>query len=769
MIKPKHLSSYPNPNTLDPAIEEIFEKSISCVSGTKEKFMRMSVVLFRTFLDIIGSQFRFVNLNYSKDDVFKCFVGFVYVELDARLPVKYSYCMHMQYLLKDAYFKPCSPERRPLILSTNRINNAISKCITKYKLQGSNQLKIKYYEGWFVTCKKGNKMFLNLSHIEHLIDTESRDKLFKAVESYSAKKNFITTRSELSSLKCLLMGIAKLCPTKESYKLLQQPENVNAFMLQLFSLEKLKVKSNGGSIRAFYSTQWSKIVKCAQLFFINSGVWPNPPVPIFNPTWKSSFTTANTNIFKDQDGSVFNSKMITYIPLFYSDEKAIKNILKCVERDIKHVSSACQRVIDATMAAFRRRKELAACGQVKKYKVNDTLDMTKPVNQVTTWEYYKWDLPAQNKAMFLGRQSNSRFAEEFGILGSNTLLPFVLLLIEQHPVITESWLINFELFDKNEKMKGFRQSGRSWIVDSVKLRKGSKLAQQVITLNSVSKLLLENIIELTSDARQRMKETRTDDSWRYLLLSSASGLAEPKRITRLHTFAAKHLQKSTIGRALLEPSETVSKDTARTIVSNLGCSTMRASCGVRVYLKTKSVKAMSEALGHENYNPKLLSSYLPEPILSYFQGRWVRIFQNALIYEGMKESDYLLDVIDIEEKDLAKFLQNHALKPLPQHILDGQITDLKEETKVVPSQLNDAVIPVSLPLLKVMNALVELVDNAPNGQRFTDIVCDWYDTATFVRQSILAGVCSKEITDAMKEAELKPLPVTRLRGAVYVT
>ena len=71
---------------------------------------------------------------------------------------------------------------------------------------------------------------------------------------------------------------------------------------------------------------------------------------------------------------------------------------------------------------------------------------------------------------------------------------------------------------------------------------------------------------------------------------------------------------------------------------------------------------MSEALGHINYKPELLSHYLPEPILQFFQSRWIRIFQKGIVCEAMKDRPLRLRASNFKTMDeLDMFLNNHVL------------------------------------------------------------------------------------------------------------
>jgi len=87
---------------------------------------------------------------------------------------------------------------------------------------------------------------------------------------------------------------------------------------------------------------------------------------------------------------------------------------------------------------------------------------------------------------------------------------------------------------------------------------------------------------------------------------------------------------------------------------------------VLIYLETKDVKKMAEALGHTNYERRLLARYLPEEILAFFQERWIRIFQTSMIVDAMKDSDFLLPASGFKNIfELNEFLTNHTFKKNP--------------------------------------------------------------------------------------------------------
>ena len=97
---------------------------------------------------------------------------------------------------------------------------------------------------------------------------------------------------------------------------------------------------------------------------------------------------------------------------------------------------------------------------------------------------------------------------------------------------------------------------------------------------------------------------------------------------------------------------------AKNILDNLSLTRFRASNAVKIYIETASIYAMSTALGHEYCQPRLIKKYLPQPLWNYFSNRWIRIFQNAIVYEAMKTSEHLYKAVDFTPEELKLLASN---------------------------------------------------------------------------------------------------------------
>ncbi|MBF4227728.1 hypothetical protein EAY83_22675, partial [Vibrio anguillarum] len=114
-------------------------------------------------------------------------------------------------------------------------------------------------------------------------------------------------------------------------------------------------------------------------------------------------------------------------------------------------------------------------------------------------------------------------------------------------------------------------------------------------------------------------------------------------------------------KSLFDRSSDITPDDTQVISDIHSLRSIRRHRGFQIYLETRSMDAVSEALGHENKDAKLLTSYLPKPLMDFFNDRWVRQFQNAILLEAMKDSVYCLEAVNMSAEDIEEFLSNHGI------------------------------------------------------------------------------------------------------------
>ncbi|WP_197710880.1 hypothetical protein [Pseudomonas syringae group genomosp. 3] len=183
---------------------------------------------------------------------------------------------------------------------------------------------------------------------------------------------------------------------------------------------------------------------------------------------------------------------------------------------------------------------------------------------------------------------------------------------------------------------------------------------------------MRQVIRATQPLRDYLRD-QDDDAWRYLFIACSRGLTHPTKMVATNwnsgTLATRyqHLVDE-FSPYLKRPREEVEDYICRISITSL-----RATRAVLVYIESNSITDTAKALGHSDVSLDLLERYLPEPILAFFQTRWIRVFQRGIICMAMKDSKYLLKVSNFQTMDeLHTFLENNALKDIPESMRDPE-------------------------------------------------------------------------------------------------
>ena len=155
---------------------------------------------------------------------------------------------------------------------------------------------------------------------------------------------------------------------------------------------------------------------------------------------------------------------------------------------------------------------------------------------------------------------------------------------------------------------------------------------------------------------------------------------------------------------------TLSGNDAKILSELISLRNIRKARGLQVYLQTRSLQSVAEELGHKQMDAKLLTSYLPEPLMDFFNARWIRNFQNAILFEAMKDSKYKLDAVNMTTKDIEEFLTNHGLAKLSIH-LDHGFKVKNEVSNSNDNYFDDMTFMISSSLLQLLIAIRTVVEN----------------------------------------------------------
>lgn len=407
---------------------------------------------------------------------------------------------------------------------------------------------------------------------------------------------------------------------------------------------------------------WDSFISFALLHlddkkFFGKADWNLRKLPRMNANELNPKYTINSK------GEVINKKLLIDVPLEVTEEEALKIIFQDIDSSLKKISEWAERSV-----ALIWKNQLRRVASVNKSETHfpiiynsSNFSEKNYVTMASKIEKYGFT-PSISKNTNVARPLGTA-AFDLGIPGTSALLPHMALLVIAHPQLTSSFFDKFELYDKFGQINGLFNTDSGSVIQGFKLRRGPRLAHQVIHLTSASEIIINQVITLTTPLRNYLK-SQGDDNWRKLFLSSGAGFGHPKSIKSSGLTSdsnnLKKLKDEFIAMGLVSSAE------ADKFVSRFSLTSLRATVAVHEYIKNPDVAMMARILGHDKYIPELLARYIPKPLLNFFQQRWIRLFQCAIIATAMEGSDYILLATGFKTmQELHEFLKNHALKLHP--------------------------------------------------------------------------------------------------------
>lgn len=733
-------------------------------------------------VDILSSSDR---LNHH----FRLLIGFVYSELNHHTKTKkYDYGNGYKRIF-STIAKEKNLSLHNLALSALTVTDDATKCIEEYKCANKNVDLSDYYKGWTCKSKDGREFNLHLATIYDAYGSDYTKKLHSAFSNYALTQKGTTFKNFPNFMVQLFNEFTLHCPSIKQLDLALKPENSTWLMLNVYTTLLAKVAAKGenvkgGDVKQFISGVWPRIIAYFSACFIDSGIFSEPIKPFIVPVFKTpKLNRSNTIPTGGKLTEKENERLLCNIPLEIKDEEALNIITDRIDRDLEHVRIITRKLIDETNARHERNQVSSCNGKIKPYPYHATRHKRQPFpigpehldNTIATFYHYGYEGCSTRYGMFLGfRNKNDLCLTELNIPTPESLAPFLFQLVLNNPQITPAWLDQWELFDKSGNMTGFKQVGKLWVAVSFKNRRSATLAQQEIILSEHSQFVVKSLITHTHYAREELKKKGGSD-WRYMLLTSTltkvSRCRDIAQILRSNNnrFLEKLVKESVGCNGVIN----LTKHDAKILAPLVTLRSVRKAIGIQTYLKTHSIKAVSEALGHKQPDIKVLSSYLPQSLLEYFNERWVRIFQNAIIFEAMETSQYLIDALDFSAENLEKFLSNHRLGDMPDHLAKANTSIVNENNQKDIEQLDELVFTITTPLLQVLIAIITIVTTASNREDLGPFITKWYESAAFIISHFnLSGKSHRHVqgvkeTQPLYDAAIKhPIDVDKIKGAL---
>ncbi|MGX9570214.1 hypothetical protein ACWNZ1_24760 [Pseudomonas sp. CFBP 5748] len=621
---------------------------------------------------------------------------------------------------------------------------------------------LRYWNGWGITSQKGREEFLNLPCLWVSHGKEFTEEFFRHWHLHS-KKYARPPHAVLNKMAKYLSEHSEDWPSVT----FQHPRMIKAFFLAFmkdFFLTAHKQKKNINSqIRS-----WNSFTTKCEEIFIETGVWAMPfqgglPKPIPRPD-----LGIGTHKTMRENGVIVHEKLITPVPLHVTDQEAIEIIFRTIESDISIVKLWATEQCRKLWSRVQRRKALAKVGEKILGRGSEkSVEQLGLENICATFEQdgFRTDTPYLTTRFGGGNRVD--VGDLLGLPSSSKLFPYQCLLVIKHPEITPSFLLKFALFDDNGNYIGFIKTDTGAKLIGYKDRKGKARSEQVIELTCESQQWIEEIIEITAPLRKFLRK-KGNPIWKELFISCGMGFAPPSS-TRMPVWNRCRFENNPKLyedlRLQFAPYDHLLSCELQQFLERLSLTTIRSSCGVEVYLRTKSVVEMSKALGHTRYNTELLKRYLPDAILAFFQSRWIRIFQRSFICEAMKDSPYLLEATDFASmNELHTFLKNHALKDIPSYLVNPEN---KPSPKQVESQKSHIYISIDVGIMTAMLSLEAAVKNPKKDQEVSGLAKYWADVSKAVSDEIERG-SDPLLLEHLNTARLHCNP-SQMEKIIYVT
>jgi hypothetical protein len=753
-------------------------------------YTNWSLNTYALFVDltITNGKGQFTAINIRNDSTalqnhYQSFIGFIWSEyLPLTYLKKYAYSNHAFNVFTE-FANNNDLTLLKVKTSTRSISDSTKDCVDYFSKLDINQDLVEYYQGWVVISKDDSPAYIHLAVLHDTYGKEFTDKIFSAVSNYSKTLNRESLKVTIESVTNLFKAAIQICPSIGELEDNLQSSQVHLFFESIMNLLFAESQMKGNDARTFFK-KWKILIKNYTTCFVETGIFEEPLKPLLAPKFIGSKDLALTFSTGGDLNQKEAERWLVNIPLYIKDDEAINIIEQRLERDLAHIRTISHRLFEEIKQRLARNKTYIKEGAVKprffasgdfnprKQAKSDGYDLGNLKNTISTFYHYGFNENHKmgNYARFLGFEGqNNLLVKELSLPTAATIESLISLLVLEHPSITASWIIRWELFDKSGTQVGFRESGNQWIALSYKNRKGAMNAQQEIKLNDYSRTVVETLIQLTQFSRNWMR-AKGDKNWRYMCITAKLHKADHNENLLKQLCNTYNTFNEAISEESYLPSGKilVTKLEAEEISLLVSLKTIRKGKGLQIYLKTQSLRAVSEALGHKRVHIGLLGSYLPKPLMDFFNARWVRQFQNAIVFEAMKDSLYLFDALDFEPCYLSKFLANHGIGELPDNIAKHAKIDATTNKKLSDKCcVDELTFTISTPLIQVLIAIQTVVDNADDEDSFLNIVTSWYESAVFILTSL--SLESKSYVDIIPLYDLavqNPLDLDRIKKSL---
>ena len=588
--------------TIDPTVY----KTISELKLDKDVAINYFLSRLNFYLSITEQNLSFVDFN-NKSQMITMFSEF------------YNFSFG-----KNNYFNDSDSNRNRYTKVFTSLENLLKIKINKgnnFDYTKVNQEKLNFFKGWFIS-NSTHQVFVDFISFYNTFGKDITNDYFQKVELFVLSKGIKT----FSNNRALVSKLLNLLAHKN--EILLTHNDIVQLMKEYFLYHQEKGNDINGK-----KQEWNWFIGlCYSVFNLTE----------HEQYFLSKTQNYNTHIHTP-NGKNYKTKLITEIPLEIYDNEAFDILFKKINQDINLINQWADYTINYHYQKFLTVKQ--------DFKVK-TDYYNKNVTDIAMLKFGKYD-----------RINQSHLYDKDAYLNRNILFAIGVKLILNHPEITDSFISNCLYLDDKDNIIGINSTDQGTYLIGYKLRRGQNLAEQKILLNEETSKLICILLEMSADIRNNLKSNNNNLYKRLFISAGVNNLTIsefPQQSFMINKEPHNHIIN------YLQKEQNISYDDSVVFARNISLTKVRASRGVQVYFETQSTTKMAKALGHVKYDPQLLSRYLPDSILDFFQRRWILLFQKGIICEAMKDSKFLLKASNFKNMEqLNTFLENHTLKNIP--------------------------------------------------------------------------------------------------------
>lgn len=510
-----------------------------------------------------------------------------------------------------------------------------------------------YWGAWEVKNAFGARHYLPLVEIFKLHGYEFTKKIYDACQAaLNARRS-----KNIQGLKELCKFISENCRDYTAQDLANQ-SLANSFWagFREYYFVTGYNYGKGKTLRTLRNTWQYSIVPFMESYLVKRGIIA-APLPLGYKNIPELEPSHSPNVRTCELGVKTNYKLTTPVPLSVTDDQAIKILFSGLQSDIAAIKEWATQKSSAHYMKFNLAK---LCGVNSAPRSRDA-----SLEYGTSAHYHHICYQLHNTGYKTRADKDFRLsfppvlgraADTLGLPHSYSLAPFAILLVIEHPAITPGFLTTLEFYDKNgNECALVPQDNHTYLVGN-KFRRGPSLAEQKIKLTPDTLALINQVKEITEPLRQYLK-SRQDDNWRKLFLCCGKGFGYPLHVRNFFNGEKDRTLED------IQEITGITDEHANKLREQVSLDSIRATRGVIIFLETESLTAASKELGHAEFSLKLLKSYIPKPLLEFFETRWMRVFQQTIILHALKDSPFLLQASGMHSmEEVHDFLNNHALK-----------------------------------------------------------------------------------------------------------